>query len=344
MMKIDVFTHILPSRYLKAIVEKGPTGFRSADEATRIVPSLTDMDVRFRIMDKYEDLLQVLTISLPPVESFADPARAADLARIANDEMAELVRKYPDKFAAAIACLPMNNVEAALQEVDRAITDLKFRGIQIFTTVNGKPLDSPEFTPLYEKMSYYNLPILLHPRDVGIAEDTRTMDAPPERVLQDPAGHIAYRTFEWPFESTIAMSRFVFSGILERLPNLKIITHHCGGMVPYFAKRIAGSTDVNEMRKGFKYPCHLTKKPLEYYRMFYNDTAVYGNTAALMCGYAFCGADHLLFATDMPYDSQLGDRYIRETIRSVQEMNISDSEKEKVFALNAVDLLRLPIM
>ena len=82
---------------------------------------------------------------------------------------------------------------------------------------------------------------------------------------------------------------------------------------------------------GYRYDQHLTKSPLEYYQMFYNDTAVYGNTSALMCAYDFFGVDNLVFATDMPYDNQLGNRFIYETIRSVEEMRISAEEKKKIF-------------
>ena len=87
----------------------------------------------------------------------------------------------------------------------------------------------------------------------------------------------------------------------------------------------------------------MTKTIVDYLRMFYNDTAVYGNTPSLMCAYAFCGADHMLFATDFPYDSQAGYRVIRETIRSIEEMDITDAEKKKIFEDNARKLLRLPI-
>jgi hypothetical protein len=95
--------------------------------------------------------------------------------------------------------------------------------------------------------------------------------------------------FGWPYETSVAMTRLVFSGIFEKFPNLKVMSHHAGGMIPYFAKRIQISNDFNEMRLGYRYEEHLTKSPLEYFRMFYKDTAVYGNTSALMCTYDFCG-------------------------------------------------------
>ena len=151
-----------------------------------------------------------------------------------------------------------------------------------------------------------------------------------------------FHIFGWPYETAAAMTRLVFSGTLERYPNLKFITHHCGGMVPYLEQRMIGAYDHAEMLRGAKYKQGLTKAPIEYFKMFYYDTALYGSTAALMCGYAFCGADHMLFATDMPYDSELGDRYIRQTIASIEQMDIGEPEKRKIFEDNARRLLRLP--
>lgn len=332
-MMIDVFPHVGPLKYQEALYKKAPSNVLIRKNAEAF-PALTDMDIRFRIMDKYEGLVQVLTLSNPAVEDVVGPKDAVELAKVANDEMAELVFKYPDRFVAAMACLPMNDVDAALKEVDRAITELKFRGIQISSSINGKPLDSPEFIPLYEKMVYYDLPILIHPQRAGKV---------PDYPNENESKHLVYQVFGWPYETTVAMTRLVFSGVFEKYPNLKIITHHCGGMVPYFADRIAGQHDTMGMRMDYRYEQHLTKRPVDYYRMFYADTAVSGSTAALMCGYNFFGVDHILFGTDMPYDGQLGDRYTGQTILSVEQMAIPDVEKQKIFEGNAKKLLHLPI-
>ncbi len=332
-MMIDVFPHIVPLKYQEALYQKAPSNalIRKVVEA---FPALTDVDIRFRTMDKYEGLVQVLTLGNPAVEDVVGPKDAVELAMIANDEMAELVTKYPDRFIAAVACLPMNDMDAALKEVDRAITELRFRGIQISSSINGKPLDSPEFMPLYEKMAYYDLPILIHPQRVSKV---------PDYPNESESKHLVYQVFGWPYETTVVMTRLIFSGVFEKYPDLKIITHHCGGMVPYFASRIAGQYDTMELRAGYRYEPHLTKHPVDYYRMFYADTAVSGSTAALMCGYDFFGADHILFGTDMPYDGQLGDRYTGQTILSVEQMAIPDAEKKQIFEDNAKKLLRLPI-
>jgi predicted TIM-barrel fold metal-dependent hydrolase len=251
--------------------------------------------------------------------------------------MAELINKYRTKFVAAIALLPMNNPEAALDETDRAINQLGFRGIYVHTNINGKPLDSPEFLPLWEKMAKYNLPIYLHPwRNDSYADYTS----------EKTPKYLTPSIFGWPYETTIAMTRFVFSGILEKYPNLKIVTHHCGGMVPYYSQRIYQHYGSASMGGGQRnsYIRQLSKTPLEYYKMFYNDTAIHGNTHALMCAYDLCGADHIVFGADMPLgDNYCGFRSYRQTIKAIEDMPITPEEKRKIFVDNALSLLRIPL-
>ncbi len=331
-MKIDSYAHILTAKYGNTIYKNFPMPQRMVGRTM-----LTDLDLRFRMMDKYDSYVQVLTVSFTPIEAVAGPKDSPDLARIANDEMAELIVKYPDRFIAAVAILPMNNMDAALEETDRAIKDLGLKGVLIRTPINGKPLDMPEFIPLYEKMAQYDLPIWIHPtREAQI----------PDYVNEERSLYQLYSTFGWPYETTLAMARLVFSGVLERYPTLKFITHHCGGMVPSLEQRITvfyGYGDTDDKREARK---NLTvdgsKNTIEYFRMFYNDTALYGSMPGLMCGYAFFGADHLLFGTDMPYGGPVGDEMISATIRSVEEMDIPDSDKQKIFEDNARKILRLP--
>ena len=210
-----------------------------------------------------------------------------------NDGMAELVQQYPDRFISAVASLPMNDIEASLKEIDRTIKELKFRGIQIFTHINDKPLDSPEYLPIFEKMSQYNLPILIHPRAGITNADYKT---------ETQSKYLNVGTFGWPYETSVAMARIVYSGILEKYPNLKIITHHAGAMVPFLEQRIIGLQDSAETLRKENHKLGLSKAPIEYFKMFYADTALYGSTPGLMCSYAFFGADHMLFGTDMPFD------------------------------------------
>ncbi len=311
-MKIDIYSHILPEKYVKYFGQKASKVLNSVEFRNRAV---TDLNMRLSLMERHPDILQVLTIANPPLDTLVSPEGAAELARIANDEMAELLIKFPQKFYTAAACVPMNNIEAALKEIDRAITQLNFKGIQIGTRVKGEPLDLPQFKPVYEKMAQHNLPIWIHPVTY-------------EKLDPDTG------VFSWPFETAMAMYHLVTSGIFYDFPNIKFITHHCGSMAPYFAKRIKWT--MASARKD-----RIGQDAEEHFRKFYNDTAVYGNTSALMCGYDFFGADHILFGTDAPLGGKYGITY--ETITSIERMSISDVEKEKIFIKNAENLLRLAI-
>jgi len=334
-LKIDAYSHISPPKYTEFIRKKYPVMY---DNMLGGCVPLYNMDERFKIMDMYEGLVQVLTIGpVPPIEDFADSKQTVELARMANDEMAELVQKYRDRFVAAIALLPMNNPEAAIQETDRAINELGFRGIYVHSNINGKPLDSPEFLPLWEKMAKYNLPVYIHPW-----RSDNFVDYPVEKVSK----YAIASTFGWPYETTVAMTRFVFSGILEKLPDLKIVTHHCGGMVPYYQQRIHQHYGQRSMRSGDRssFVRALSKAPLEYFKMFYNDTAIHGNRYALMSAYDLCGADHIIFGADMPLgDFYYGFRSYRQTINAIEAMDITPAEKKKIFVDNALSLLRIPV-
>ena len=330
-MKIDIFPHILPTKYMEAVSRISGDRYYNK-QVNDAIPTIYDLDIRFRVLDQYGDMVQVLTLGAPPIEAIGEPKQAAELARIANDEMAELVTKYPDRFVSAVASLPMNDMDAGLKEIDRAVKDLKFRGVQIYTPTNGKPIDLPEFLPLYEKMAEYNLPIWIHP----VRERTT-----PDYVGESSSKYFIWGIFGWPYETTAAMTRLIFSGILEKYPNLKFITHHCGGMVPFFEQRIAIAYDMNEMRLNSKVKQRLTKPVIEYYRMFYADTAVHSKIA-IRCGYEFFGSEHILFGTDMPYDNELGFRFVRQAVEAIEQMEIPETDKKKIFEDNARHLLRLP--
>ncbi len=311
-MKIDVFTHILPEKYLAAFRKKAKPGTEFGEASNR---AMTDIDMRLRLMDRYPDVLQVLTVSLPPlVEATIAPGDAVDLARTANEELAELVDRYPDKFIGAVACLPLTDMDSALEETDRAITQLGLKGVQIFTTINGETLDLPKFKPLYEKMAHYDLPIWIHPCST--------------KMHHEPL-------FGWPYETASAMRNLVLSGVFNDYPGIKFITHHCGSMVPCFEGRIRWMVRL-VLGAG-----HPIREPVEHFRKFYNDTALYGGTSGLNCGYNFFGADHLLFGTDAPLGPPYGLTAV--TIDSIEKMDIPDEDKEKIFLRNVVELLRLAI-
>jgi predicted TIM-barrel fold metal-dependent hydrolase len=333
-MKIDAFAHILPTGYKTALYKRADKRFFSGkwDQVIDGTPALFDLDNRLRVIESHEGLSQILTVASPALEESATPEDAVYLAKLANDEMAELVGKYPDKFTAAVANLPMNDIDEALKEADRAIKDLKFKGVQIFTPVDGKPMDLPEYLPLYDKMAEYDLPIWIHPARGRAIPDYGT---------EGHSKYYMYQMFGWPYETTAAMVRLVFSGVLERCPGIKFITHHCGAMVPYLSERIVVGQDYAEVHLGARWKQALSRPPIEYFRMFYGDTALNGSTPALMCGHAFFGTDHVIFATDYPYDNESGDRFTRAVIKSIEAMAIPDQEKAKIFDGNIRRLLRI---
>jgi len=332
-MKIDVFCHIMPDRYRKELFRIAPSGF-DLEKMIHAVPTLTDLSERFRMMDQYPGLMQIPTLSAPAIESIAGPEEAVELAKIGNDEMAELVEKYPDRFPGAVASLPMNNIDAAFLEIERAINDLKLKGIQLFTPIDGESMEQEKFFPVYEKMAGFDLPIWIHPRrDRNI----------PDYSNESQSRFSIHSLLGWPYETSVAMVRLVMSGILERLPNLKIIAHHCGGMIPYFSDRLAlsysfkGPLSIDKLKeRGI-----ISKDPVEYLKMFYGDTALHGSTSALMCGHSFFGTENILFATDMPFDPEHGNLMIRKTIQGIENMTIPETDREKIFSGNIIRLLNM---
>ena len=336
MRKIDIFTHIFPEAYVARMKDLAPT-LKDVGKRVRGVPMLVDLDVRFRVMDTFEGYQQILSIATPPVEAYAGPADAADLARRANDGMAELIERYPDRFPGFVASLPLNDPDAAMRELERSIGQLGARGIQLFSNVGGKPIVAPEFLSLFARMAEYDLPIWLHPYRSATSSDF---------AAEERSQYEIWWTFGWPYETSIAMARIVFEGLFDRFPRLKIITHHMGAMIPYFEGRVgpgldqlgARTTDV-DYTSVLK---RLTKRPFDYFKMFYADTALFGAYDATICGLRFFGVDKVLFASDAPFDPEGGPKYIRDTIAVVDRLPVTAEERERIYWGNAARLLKLP--
>ncbi|MEE8396536.1 MAG: amidohydrolase family protein, partial [bacterium] len=214
MEKIDVFNHILPKIFFDKMMEVAGN-FKDMGKRVRNIPVLIDLDERFRVIDEFGEYRQILSIPNPPLEVLAGPDVSPTLARLANDGMAELVTKHPNRFAGFTASLPMNNPDAAVTEMERAVKELGANGVQIFTNVAGKPLDLPEFLPLFEGMAGHDLPIWLHPARAANH---------PDYLSEDKSLLEIWWTFGWPYETSVAMARIVFAGLFDKFPNLKIIT------------------------------------------------------------------------------------------------------------------------
>ena len=335
MMKIDIFNHLLPKNFFDKMIEVAPNQ-KDIGRRMRSIPAIVDLEERFRVMDQFEDYVQVICLPNPPLEVLGGPDVTSELAQIANDGMAEYVAKYPDRFPGFIASLSLSDPDAALTELDRAIKDLKAVGVQFFSNVKGAPLDLPEFEPLFARMAEIDLPIWIHPARAANF---------PDYLTEKKSKYEIWWTFGWPYETSVAMARIVFAGYFDKYPNLKIISHHLGAMIPYFEGRVGPGWDQLGSRTSDEdYTVilkQLKKRPLDYFKMFYADSAVFGSVAATKCGLEFFGADKVLFASDSPFDPEKGPGYIRETIKVITELPISDTDKQKIFEGNAKRLLKL---
>jgi predicted TIM-barrel fold metal-dependent hydrolase len=333
-MHLDIFTHFFPMAYFEKFQELTPD--KGPVKRWLNVPMLWNVNERRRLVDSFGDYQQVLANSMPPLEVVAGPNVTPELAKISNDGFAELCRKYPDQFPTFVASLPMNNPEAAVEEIDRAITQLGARGVQIFSNVAGRPLDEPQFFPIFERMAHHDLPIWLHP-----ARSASFSDYSSEKKSK----YEIWFTFGWPYETSAAMARIVFSGMFDKLPNLKIIAHHMGAMVPFFEGRVGPGWDQLGSRTSDEdYEALLAsmkKRPIDYFKMFYADTALFGSLSGTKCGLDFFGPERCLFASDCPFDPEGGSMYIRETIRALDQLEVSDGDRKCLFEDNARKLMKL---
>jgi len=339
MQKIDIFPHIFPKSYFDKMLEVIPN--KAAIRRWTAIPVLFDLQARLRMMEEFgPDYQQVLTLSMPAVEFVAPADKSPELARIANDGMAEIVAQHPKRFPAFVASVPMNNVKATLEEITRAVEKLGARGIQIFTNVNGRPLDDPELAPIFEKMHSYDLPIWMHPTRPAAHADYPT---------ETKSKYDIWWVFGWPYETSAAMARMVFSGFFDRWPKLQIITHHLGAMVPFLEARVGLGLDQLGTREGAEEHygqiiADMKKKgrrPVDYFRMFFGDTAINGSLSGTRCGIDFFGCEHVLFGTDCPFDPLGGPLFIRDIIKVLDTLDITADERAKIYNGNAKRMLKL---
>jgi uncharacterized protein len=330
---LDIFTHFMPKPFLDRLGDLIP-GHPVLAAFPRIKP-LWDVDARLALLDEFDGLQQVLSLANPPIELVAPPDKSPEVARMANDALAEVCGRHRDRFPAFVASLPTNNVEASLAEIDRAI-GMGARGIQLFTNVAGEPLSAAKYRPIFARMVEHDLPIWVHPmRSMQFAD----------YASESTSENEIWFSFGWPYETTACMTRLIYSGLFDELPNLKIISHHMGGMIPYFAGKIdLGFRQIffgTPQRNPAAEEAGLEQHPRKYYEMLYADTALNGEVAATRCGHAFFGTARCLFATDAPFCSEQGRGLIRNTIAAVKALEISDAEREMIFAGNAKKLMKL---
>ena len=271
MLKIDVFNHLLPVKFFERLNEINPN-MTDIVKRMRGIPALHDVDLRLRQLEEFgDDYRQIISNAMPPPEMVGTPDNSAELSRIANDEMAKIVES-DDRFMGFIATIPMDNEEMIAVEIDHAVKDLGAKGVQVFTNVNGAALDKPQFAPLFEKMAEHDLPIWVHP--------TRKASHP-DYMDEERSWYEIWWTFGWPMETSVMMARLIYSGMFDKYPNLKVITHHMGGNTPFHAGRVGPGNDQLGARTsdydlvGIKNK--LQKRPLDYFKMFYADTCTFGS-------------------------------------------------------------------
>ncbi|MHB9099436.1 MAG: amidohydrolase family protein, partial [Syntrophales bacterium] len=285
-----------------------------------LMPALREplRDIQRKIHDMEERKIGFSILSSTPFAFFyeIEAGLAVELARYQNDQLAEMVKSRPASFA-AMATLPLQAPDAALRELDRAINKLGLRGIEIGSHVGGRELGDKAFWPVYAFLEAQGLPLFIHPHHVA------GMDRLQEFYLSNLIGN--------PLDTTIASANLIFSGVLEKYPNLKVILAHGGGQLPYIFGRLEHGYRVRpECRDVIK------KSPRQFLENFYFDILTHSDEA-LRYLVSLVGSDHVLLGTDYPYD--MGDNGPVETVLRLTQ--IAESDRKKILRDNAVALFKL---
>lgn len=323
---IDFHNHFYPPEYIEA-VRSGRSAIRVTEDAEGnpvlhypgdynvLVRGHRDIDFRERVIREHRIAVQVLSFTTPGTH-VEPPAIAVDWAAMVNDAFAAIVSERSAHFT-ALATLPLNDPAGSVRELERAHQTLGFPGAMLFSNVNGVGLDDPRFWPLYEKANELGTVLYIHPTDpVGV-------EAMTEFWLMPLVGFL--------FETTLAASKLVFSGVVERHPRIRWALGHLGGAIPYVAERLdRGYHAFKECR------AHISRPPSEYLKTFYYDTVNF-DADAVQLAIKFAGPDHLLAGSDYPH--RIGS--LRMMLETVEGLPVSETEKAAILGGNAARLLGL---
>jgi predicted TIM-barrel fold metal-dependent hydrolase len=324
MLRVDCQTHVFPRAYAELLL-KNTTPVRTVKSGDAYVISYGDLQTfalslepydpraKIRDMDEAEIDVSVLTVNIPGPELLT-PELGVQGARICNDYLAELCAQHPGRFV-GLATLPLQDMPAAMAEYRRAIHDLGLRGIFLFSHIAGKPLDAPEFEPLYDNAERDRVPLVLHPTVPTWGEVVKDYSMIPMIGLM--------------VDTSIAMLRLILNGTLERHPDLLIVHPHCGGVLPYLMPRVEEQTEVK--RRGRE---HICKPPGEYYRNVYLDI-VSPSALAMEFAYRSSRPDRLLFGSDHPWVK------IEAILEHFNRLQIPEAEKAMILGENACRLFRI---
>lgn len=319
---IDSFSHVLPEEFLHGMSDLHPT-----DELEEMAGAdhLIDVDNRVADMDDFGIDKQVMTLARPSIWRGIDRDVAPEAVRLANDTVRDVADEYPDRLIPA-GTIPLLH-EEYVDELERCVEDLGMPGVQIFSNVEGKPLDAEEFRPFWEAVDRLDATVWIHPQ---LYEWHPWTDE-----------YMDHKLFGWPFDTTVAMARLVWSGIMDE-HDPDIITHHMGGMVPFFSERIAKFYDKRMTYRDMYPRTHLPEFEdgvQEQFRKFYGDLAVSGSGSALDCGNDFFGSDQLVFGVDYPFGTDGGRVNYEVTLPIVEELDVPEEEKQAIWADNLKELL-----
>lgn len=323
---VDFHNHYYPPEYIKEL-QAGSSEFtvtfdddenpvlHSPGDVNIVVPGHRDIEVRRQVLDDIGIDKQVISFTAPGtvVET---PERSVSLAQLVNDCMAKIVDEHSSHFT-SLATLPLNDPDASVKELERAITDLGFKGVMVYSNVNGIALSDRRYWPLYERASDLNAVIYIHPTyPVGV-------EAMTEYWLMPLVGFL--------FDTTLAAASLVFSGTVERFPGIRWALAHLGGAIPYLAERLdRGYYAFESCRE------HLSRPPSEFLKNFYYDTVNF-DPNALQLAIDFAGADHILAGSDYPH--QIGS--LEKMVESLNQLDVSEEVRAQILGGNASRLLGL---
>src|SRR2546421_8579736 len=324
-LKLDLHTHYYPESYFERIRElpsefsfaRSPSGqtiitYRGA-RFFGVTPPMTDVTKRLEDMDRVGIDVEVVSLSTPNV-FFTDAQHQPEIARIVNDAYAELIAQHPTRFK-AFASIPMDSPDDALRELHRAIDELKMNGVILLSNIGGKPLTSPEYRSFFAEANRMKLCILLHPMLPANADPFR------QYVLGPIVGFM--------FDTTLAVARMCFDGMFREFPDIRWIVAHLGGAIPYLMERMDnGWRDFPECRANIDELPSTSLTRLSY------DTVNF-NPHMLNMAREMLGADHLVMGSDYPH--LLGS--IERAVSSIQDLDIPDDEKQRIFEVTALSIL-----
>ena len=325
-MNIDLHNHFYPEAYMKELSKGGGYARVEKDGQGRllihyegdyniVVGPHIDIGDRLEAMNRCGVDMQVMTLTTPSVER-EKPERGIKLAKLANDGFRETVEEHPDRFL-AFAALPLQDPGASASELERAVKELGLKGGTLMTNVDGAPLDAEGLMPVYEKAVELDVPLFIHP--------TSPINS---RAMGD------YRLVPilgFGVDTTLSVLRLVFGGVLERLPGLKLIASHLGGVYPYLRGRIETGFNAYPECK-----IRISKPPSTYLKRIWMDSIIY-DSDIMMSAIAFSGADKIVMGSDHPH--QIGD--LANAVNRIEKLQISEDDKEKILWKNAKKLLKI---